>query len=141
MFPKTGKKLHRGRQSACAAREYADAMAAALKGELGSTHQAVKTVMSWTGASERTVKHWLAGTHFPNGQHLIALARHSDGVTMLFLEAADRRSLLDGARLLEVRSKLSDAIAVIDAFCEVQPADRRWASQPADYSKRTDTDR
>lgn len=91
-----------------------------MKNELGSTHQAVKTVMNWTGASERTVKHWLAGTHCPSGQHLIALARHSDGVIMFFLAAADRRSLVVGARLIEVRSKLSEAIKVIDAYCDVE---------------------
>ena len=120
MFPKTGKKLHRGPKRACTEGQCATAVATALKNELGSTHQAVKTVMNWTGASERTVKHWLAGTHCPSGQHLIALARHSDGVIMFFLAAADRRSLVVGARLIEVRSKLSEAIKVIDAYCDVE---------------------
>jgi hypothetical protein len=116
MFPKTGKKLHQRLQNPAANGEFEKEVAAALKAELGSTHQAVKTVMSWTGASERTVKHWLAGTHGPNGPHLIALARHSEEVMMFFLAAAGRSSLLVGAELFQVRCKLSEAIEVIDAF-------------------------
>src|SRR3546814_2028914 len=45
----------------------------ALVGHLGQTHQAVKIVMRWTGASERSVKHWLAGVHAPRGMHLLGL--------------------------------------------------------------------
>ena len=40
---------------------YSRAIAYALKCELGTTHQAAKTLMEWTGAGERTVKNWLAG--------------------------------------------------------------------------------
>ena len=54
------------------------AIAYALKSELGSTHQAVKTIRRWTGAGERTVKNWLAGISGPSGQHLADLIRHSD---------------------------------------------------------------
>ena len=35
---------------------YRQAIADALRRELGPTHQAIKTVMRWTGASERTAK-------------------------------------------------------------------------------------
>ncbi len=43
------------------AKEYAAAIASALRRDLGDTHRAVKTVARWTGASERTVKNWFAG--------------------------------------------------------------------------------
>lgn len=121
MFPKTGKKLHRGLRKPPANGEFENAIAMALKSELGSTHQAVKTVMSWTGASERTVKHWLAGTHGPSGPHLIALARHSDGVMMYFLTAAGRSALSVGTELYQVRFKLSEAIKAIDALSPALP--------------------
>ena len=78
MLPKKGKELHRRPRRSGADGEFEQAIAAALKGELGSTHRTIKTVMRWTGASERTVKHWFAGTHGPSGQNLIALARHSE---------------------------------------------------------------
>lgn len=41
--------------------DYRAAIAAALREELGQTHRAIKTAMRWTGASERTVKYWIAG--------------------------------------------------------------------------------
>ena len=49
---------------------YSQAVAYALKCELGTTHQAAKIVMGWTGAGERTVKNWLAGVSGPSGDHL-----------------------------------------------------------------------
>ena len=115
MFPKEGKELHRGPRRSGAGGEFAQAIAAALKSELGSTHRAIKTVMRWTGTSERTVKHWFAGTHAPSGQHLIALARHSDGVLTYFLLAANRPSQSVGIRLISIRMKLVELVEAIDA--------------------------
>ncbi|WJS85924.1 hypothetical protein [Paracoccus sp. TOH] len=40
---------------------YREAVAAALRAELGQTHQAIKTAMRWTGASERAAQYWLSG--------------------------------------------------------------------------------
>ncbi len=131
MLPKKGKKLHWRSQKPAFNEKFENAIARALKDELGSTHQAVKTVMNWTGASERAVKHWLAGTHGPSGPYLIALARHSNGVMMYFLTAAGRSSLLVGAELYQVRSRLSEAIAVIDALCPSLPQ-RRDSAVPAE---------
>jgi hypothetical protein len=62
MLPKTGKKLHgRSRASGTGDGPFEQAIAIALRSELGLTHQAVKTVMVWTGASERTVKALVRG--------------------------------------------------------------------------------
>ena len=54
MLPKMGNELHRRSKSDGQAADFRDALAATLKQELGTTHQAIKTVMAWTGASERT---------------------------------------------------------------------------------------
>ena len=115
MLPKEGKELHRRPRRSGAHEEFEQAIAAALKGELGSTHRAIKTVMRWTGASERTVKHWFAGTHGPSGQNLIALARHSDAVLMYFLVRANRPSLSVGIQLISMRTKLLELVETIDA--------------------------
>jgi hypothetical protein len=117
MFPKEGNKLPRGPRGPGGNGEYEHAISSALREELGRTHRAVKTVMRWTGASERTVKHWFAGTHGPSGQHLIALARHSDAVVIYFLLAADRPSLSIGIHLISVRAQLFELVKEIDA-CE-----------------------
>lgn len=40
--------------------DYRKAVAMALHEEFGATNRAIKVAMRWTGASERTVKYWLA---------------------------------------------------------------------------------
>lgn len=61
-----------------------------LHEELDDTHKAIKMAMRWTGASERTVKYWFSGERGPSGDHLIALARHSDAVLYGVLALAGR---------------------------------------------------
>nr|WP_325063985.1 helix-turn-helix transcriptional regulator [Chachezhania sediminis] len=77
------------------AADYRTAIAAALRDELGLTHRAIKTAMRWTGASERTVKYWIAGERGPSGEHLIALVRHSDFVFRTVLILANRQDDAD----------------------------------------------
>jgi len=118
MFPKKGKKLHRGSDSRDHEREFRQGIAVALKRELGSTHQGIKTVMRWTGASERTVKHWFAGTHAPSGYHLTVLARHSDSVLQFFLLVAERRSLQVGMNWTSIRAALLELVELIGSETE-----------------------
>jgi hypothetical protein len=118
MSPKTGRKLHCGMGAKDRLEKFEHAVAAALKAELGDSHRAVKTLMAWTGASERTTKHWLAGTHGPSGKHLIDLARHSDAVLHYFLTAADRSLLLPHMHLPTLRARLLDLIEAIDGSAE-----------------------
>ncbi|MEH2565223.1 hypothetical protein [Bradyrhizobium sp. AZCC 2289] len=114
MLPKKGKKLHRGALGSGSDLDFIRLIAGALRAELNSTHQAVKTAMRWTGASERTVKHWFAGTHGPSGEHLVALARHSDEVLKVFLVAADRNSMAVAAKVAELRRMLLETIEYIE---------------------------
>jgi hypothetical protein len=72
--------------------------------------------MNWTGASERTVKRWFAGTHGPSGQHLVALACHSDAVLGRFLQAANRRSLMVGMQIIELRVKILELLEIIEGL-------------------------
>jgi hypothetical protein len=88
VVPKMGTTVHLAADQA----RYREAVAAALRAELGPTHQAIKTAMRWTGASERTVKYWLSGERGPSGEHLILLAQHSDAVLMTILTMAERLS-------------------------------------------------
>ena len=89
-------------------------IAAALRNELGSSGQTIKTIMRWTGASERTVKNWLAATHGPSGEHLVQLARHSDEIFELFLLMADRKPVLTTVTLMRLRSHLVHTIDRLD---------------------------
>ena len=65
MLPKKGNHFPTGTAGRKSKIGYAEAVAAALHAELGDSHQAIKTVMRWTGANERTVKNWFAGVMGP----------------------------------------------------------------------------
>ena len=92
------------------------AISYALKSELGSTHQAVKIIMRWTGAGERTVKNWIAGISGPSGQHLVDLIRHSDAVLEVILILARRQHIVAAQKLAEVRNELAETVELIDAL-------------------------
>jgi hypothetical protein len=93
---------------------YPRAIAYALKCELGSTHQAVKIIRKWTGAGERTVKNWLAGTSGPSGQHLVDLIRNSDHVLQVLLIMAGRDQTVAAQQLGDLRDHLMRTVERID---------------------------
>ncbi|MNJ51919.1 hypothetical protein D3C77_472350 [compost metagenome] len=97
------------------AETYASSLAEALRSELGTSHRAIKTLRHWTGASERTAKHWLAGSHGPSGLHLIELIRHSDPALRVVLELAQRNSSVAVVWLPALRERLLDTAELIDA--------------------------
>lgn len=114
MLPKKDDKLLPSGPNGRGGSNFNAAISAALRRELGQTHQAVKTVMNWTGASESAAKTWLIGSHGPSGEHLVALAHNSDEVLKIFLLLAERRSELRSTRLATLRSHLIEAIQVLD---------------------------
>src|SRR5258707_10140670 len=99
IFPKKGNNFPEGSSHA----DYAAVIAVALRKELGGTHRAVKTIVGWTGASERTVKNWLAGKAGPRGEHLIALAHHSGAVLEAFLILAGKGPTAPASELIDLR--------------------------------------
>lgn len=109
MFTKMGNKFpHPGQH-------YAAALSDALHRELGQSHRAIKTLRQWTDADERTVKHWLAGTHGPSGAHLITLVQHSDTVLETILHLAQRRSTRAMMSLPVLRERLVETLELLDA--------------------------
>lgn len=113
-LPKTGNELHVvGRVSSAA---YTSELAKALRLELGGSHRAAKTIMKWTGASERTAKGWLAGTSGPSGEHLVALMANSDAVLVSVLKLAARPTGAHQMRLEALKVALGGVIAAIEAL-------------------------
>lgn len=86
MLPKKGRMLHPWNGLARSAKDYAELIADALRQEHGNTHRTVKTIMHWTGASERSVKNWLSGEFGPSGYFLIRLCVKSPAVRRLVVE-------------------------------------------------------
>jgi hypothetical protein len=125
MLPKMGKALP-GRDGRGPSKpSYAAAVAAALRDELGDSHRAIKIVMRWTGASERTAKYWFAGTRGPTGEHLVSLVRHSDAVLAIFLHLTGRKASLVAVSLADARSKLAEMLGFIDELLGGEPKDQR----------------
>jgi hypothetical protein len=113
-MPKKGRIVRRAAGDAL----YAPAIALTLQKELGETHRAVKILMRWTGACERTVKNWLAGSAGPSGENLVALLRHSDAVLDAVLELSGREEMAGALTLSSIRDTLVDGIARIDGLMQ-----------------------
>jgi len=123
MFPKKGNFFPNGDRTGNGRTNYVAAIAAALRAELGDSHQAVKTVMRWTGANERTVKNWLAGRRGPRGEHLIGLMRHSNTTLEIVLRISGREQIVAAKMLLDARNILEKVMAMLDRSCA--PSDRQ----------------
>lgn len=118
MFPKKGNKLHQPRDGNGQSISFDNLIAAALKSELGSSHQAVKTVARWTGASERAVKYWFAASHGPSGEHLVALVKNSDAVWHAVLFMSGREPMIADGDLAELRRCLVRALGYLNRYDE-----------------------
>ncbi|MBK4218109.1 hypothetical protein JJJ17_19455 [Paracoccus caeni] len=92
---------------------FADEIASALKRSLGNARAGAKVVASWTGANEKTVKNWFAGRYGPSGEHLVALARHSDEVLGIFLAMAGREGLMVGMKLAAAEQAIEELLAAV----------------------------
>ncbi|MDA7946082.1 MAG: hypothetical protein MPJ78_01250 [Hyphomicrobiaceae bacterium] len=89
-------------------------IAETLHQAFGGTRVSIKTVMSHTGAGERTVKNWFEGKNGPNGENLIQLVRHTDEVLEALLLMAGREDVLAGKLLVDARDKLVEMLEIID---------------------------
>jgi hypothetical protein len=111
VLPKKGKVLHLSGQNTEI--PYLEDIALTLRTEFGANRNAIKEVMRWTGASERAVKYWLAGTSGPSGEHLIALVAASDSILAMLLRRAGREDLQGALRLYQSRDRLSDLVEIL----------------------------
>jgi len=114
MLPKKGKRFPNRDGKGGTGLSYPRAIAAALRAEVGDTHQAIKSVMRWTGAGERSAKNWLGGTRGPTGEHLLSLVRHSDAVLGAVLRLSGRDAVLPQMSLRQQRSVHVKIIENID---------------------------
>ena len=89
-----------------------------FKADVGDTHQAIKTVVRWTGAEERTIKNWFAGTNGPSGAHLVSMFRHSDVVLDACLRLAGRERTIADRKVIETREKLKELLTLFEAMSD-----------------------
>ena len=85
MLPKKGSKLPMWPGFLGNREALAFTVADLLKREHGDSHRAIKELMRQTGASERTVKHWLSGQHAPEAMFFLRLVVSSPVVRAFVL--------------------------------------------------------
>lgn len=120
ILPKTGEELPFSFELDRA--RYALLIAEALKQELRMSKLSIKTVMKWTGAGERTVKGWLAGTSGPRGHHLISLLRHSDCVWQRIAILVRRSPMPTSSSINELKSALYLALSALESCTRDPPS-------------------
>ena len=112
-FPKKGNLLPL-RDTQVVGTAYGAVVAAAVRLELGGSHQAIKTLMRRTGASARTAKNWLSGAVGPSGAHLVELMRSSDHVFDAVLKLAGRDGGSADGGIAEARQLLKRAVVLLE---------------------------
>lgn len=116
---------------------FADEIASALKRSLGDSRAGAKIVASWTGANEKTVKNWFAGRYGPSGEHLVALARHSDEVLGMFLAMAGREELMVAVKLAAAEQAIEELLAAVRRLTvDDEPDDTEAPPDGADFTVR-----
>ena len=107
-FPNKGNVLRPGTSS------FSGMVSSVLRGSLEDKPASIKIVARWTGAGERTVKNWFAGTCSPSGDHFRDIVRNCPEMLHEFLRAADRSDCIASAHVTEARRSLRDALAILD---------------------------
>jgi hypothetical protein len=115
MLPKTGSEVPfpRARPSE---RVYLAEIFQALHAELDGTGGVTKTIMRWTGASDRTARNWMSGAAGPSGYHLICLARESDAILAAMLTLSGRPELALATDVHAVEVALAKAMGSIEVL-------------------------
>jgi len=125
-FPKKGKFFPKengyiGHGEPVQGSGFAAEIASALKRSLVGSRSGAKTVAAWTGANEKTVKNWFSGAYGPSGEHLVALARHSDEVLVTFLAMADREDLMIAIKLEAAERAIAEVLDAVRRLKDDQP--------------------
>jgi len=115
MFPKSGSKVP-GRDTKPSEADYLREIREALRGELGGSRAATKTIMRWTGASDRTARNWMSGAAGPSGYHLICLARESNAILAVVLAMSGRAELALSTDIHAVEVALAKAAGALEVL-------------------------
>lgn len=121
-FPKKGKVFpHGGARNG----KFAELVAAVLCRSLGERSSAIKIVVRWTGAGERTVKNWFVAKNAPSGDHFLELVRNCPDMLDEFLAAAGQKERLAGVSVRAARLALVTSILALDKLMDSEDAGGR----------------
>ena len=120
MVPKNGTRVPKS-QIPLSDAEFASAIGKALQIDLGGSHRAAKTVMAWTGVSNRTAHLWLHGIRSPSGRHLVMLAANSGPLLAAVLRLAGREKALLALDLEMLERRLDEIMQTVRALRAEEP--------------------
>jgi hypothetical protein len=119
-LPKKGEELPSVRARQEQVREFTQAIADALKEEM-ARGASIKTIMAWTGAAERTVKGWLAGSNAPRAFQLECLFRSSEAVFERLMTRTGRTRVVSRQSLEALREQITGLTEAVEAtLAEIQ---------------------
>lgn len=115
-FPKKGNSFHgggNGRMPTDYGMTFAEMVSMVLRQSVGGRPSAVKLVARWTGAGERTVKNWFAGSCAPKGDHFRELVRHCPEMLDAFLVSIGRHDQVVLAKVGQIEAALLEALEAV----------------------------
>jgi len=118
ILPKKGNLLPIVAKPSSATTCYEQAIARALRRELGGSRKSEKTLMRWTGARGRTVKNWISGLRGPSGSHLVGLMQNSNEVFKAVLIMTRRQDSRTPDGIRSARAHLIELLAFLDNAVE-----------------------
>jgi len=59
------------------------------------------------------VKNWFSGRYGPSGEHLVALAHHSDEIMNTFVRMAGRQDLIVAVKLAAAEDAIADLLLAV----------------------------
>lgn len=112
MVPKSGSRLPKTQISLSDA-QLAELIGAALRAELGASRRAAKSIIAWTGVSDRTARAWLNGRTSPSSLHLLAMAAHCKPVMATLLRLTGHEHVAVEIDLQAFEAGLEQTLAVV----------------------------
>ena len=112
MVPKSGSRLP-STQISLSDTQLAEFIGTALRDELGGSRRAAKTIIAWTGVSDRTARAWLNGHTSPSSLHLLAMAAHCKPVMATMLRLTGHEQISVGMDLEAIETGLEETLAAV----------------------------
>ena len=83
------------------------------------------------------MKNWFAGRYGPSGEHLVALARHSDEVLGMFLVMAGPEELMAATKLAAAERAIEELLVAVRRLAvDDEPDDAETSPDEADFTVR-----
>lgn len=115
MHPKTGLLLP-AKQPPFKTVALVDILKSSLQSELGNSRRATKTVMRWTGVSDKAARSWINGLASPNGIHLFNIMKNSPVTTITLLEMAGYQEVSLTLELRQIEENLNLTLSKMKAL-------------------------